>query len=61
MIQEQQELPSEYISIRQIWLKRIDDAGRAIAQRAVMEPNMERIDLELGDRTVVYSVQALHR
>lgn len=59
MIQDK-EIPSEYISLRQIWLKRIDDCGRAISQRAVLEPNPDRMDLEIGDRTVVYTVQALY-
>jgi len=59
-MKQDKELPNEYISIRQIWLRRIEDCGRAISQRAVMEPNMDRLDLEIGDRTVVYSVQALY-
>jgi len=37
---ENMEFPSEYVSIRQIWLKRIDDCGKAIGQRAIQEPTV---------------------
>jgi hypothetical protein len=59
MIQDK-ELPSEYVSIRQIWLKSIGDCGRAISQRAVTEPGAQRQDECIGDRTVVYSIEALY-
>ncbi len=57
---EQKVLPSEYVSIRQIWLKCIDDCGRAIGQRAVQEPNWDREDRDIGDRTVCHTVNALY-
>lgn len=57
---ETKELPSEYVSIRHIWLKRIDDCGRAISQRAVQEPNWDREERDIGDRTVCHSVNALY-
>jgi hypothetical protein len=57
---EHKELPSEYVSIRQIWLKRIDDCGRAIGQRAIQEPNWDREERDIGDRTVCHTVNALY-
>jgi hypothetical protein len=57
---EKKDLPSEYVSIRQVWLKRIDDCGRAISQRAIQEPTNEREWREIGDRTVIYTVNALY-
>jgi len=54
------EIPSEYMSIRQIWLQRIDDCGHAISQRAIQEPNYDRSALNIGDRTIVYTVESLY-
>jgi hypothetical protein len=57
---EAKELPSEFVSIRQIWLKAIDDCRRAIGQRAIQESSGERMDLMVGDRTVCFMVGSLY-
>jgi hypothetical protein len=57
---ETKEIPSEYVSIRQIWLRAIDDCRRAIGQRAVQESSAERMDLVVGDRTVCHMVTSLY-
>ncbi|HWR64194.1 MAG TPA: hypothetical protein VN365_07330 [Candidatus Thermoplasmatota archaeon] len=57
---EAKEIPSEFVSIRQIWLKGIDDCRRAIGQRAIQESSGERVDLVVGDRTVCYMVGSLY-
>ena len=54
------DLPPEYISIRNIWLQAINDCRKAIAQRAIQEPNEERSWREMGDRNVVHTVDALY-
>jgi hypothetical protein len=54
------EIPSEYMSIRQIWLSRIDDCGRAISQRAMQDPTYDRAELNIGERTVVFTIDALY-
>jgi len=57
---EAKEIPSEFVSIRQIWLKGIDDCRRAIGQRAIQESSAERMDLVVGDRTVCHMVSSLY-
>lgn len=57
---ENKELPSEYISIRQVWLKRIDDCGKAIGQQAMNEATPDKHDDVTGAKTVTYTVKALH-
>jgi hypothetical protein len=57
---EEKMLPQEFVSIRQIWLKRIDDCGRAIGQIANLESgSLMKDDLIAGARTVVHTVHAL--
>lgn len=58
---ENKELPSEYVSIRAIWLKAIDDCRKAISQVANIEASSERREFQLaGTRTVVHTVDALY-
>jgi hypothetical protein len=57
---EAKEIPSEFVSIRQIWLKGIDDCRRAIGQRAIQDSSAERMDLVVGDRTVCHMVTSLY-
>ena len=57
---ENKELPSEYVSIRQMWLKRIDDCGKAIGQQAINEATREKHEDVTGAKTVTYTVKALH-
>ena len=57
---EAREIPSEFVSIRQIWLKGIDDCRRAIGQRAIQESSAERMNFVVGDRTVCYMVGSLY-
>jgi len=57
---EEKELPSEYVSIRHVWLQAINDCRKAIGQRAVQEPTEERSWREIGDRNVAYMVTALY-
>jgi hypothetical protein len=54
------ELPNEYVSIRSVWLQAINDCRKAIAQRAIQEPNEERSWREIGDRNIVYTTHALY-
>jgi len=60
MKESNNDLPPEYISIRNIWLQAINDCRKAISQRAIQEPNEERSWREIGDRNIVYSVDALY-
>jgi len=54
------ELPSEYVSIRTVWLQAINDCRKAIAQRAIQESTEERAWREIGDRNIVYNIDALY-
>ena len=61
MIDDKAEIPSEYVSIRQIWIKGIEDCRRAISQVANIETSSERKDwMSAGPRTVVHTVDALY-
>jgi hypothetical protein len=59
MIEEKQ-IPNEYVSIRNTWLKGIEDCRRSISQMAMVETGsqMKAIDVA-GARTIVYTVDAL--
>ena len=57
---ESKELPSEYVSIRQIWLKRIDDCGKAISSEALNEATDERETNLIGAKSVCHAVNALY-
>jgi len=58
---EDKELPSEYISIRQIWLQGINDCRKAISQVASMEDvSALKIERDTGERTIVHTVNALY-
>lgn len=58
---EDKEIPSEYISIRTIWLKGIDESRKALSQVANIESSSERkLSDTVGARTVVHTVDALH-
>jgi hypothetical protein len=55
------EIPSEYVSIRHIWLKGIDDCRKAISQVANIEASSDaRYELDAGPRTVAHTVDALY-
>ena len=55
------ELPSEYVSIRQVWLRGIDDCRKAISQVANIESSSERKDWTLaGPRTACHTIDALY-
>jgi len=58
---ENKELPSEYVSIRQVWLQGINDCRKAISQVANIEATSERKEWSLaGPRTVAHTVDALY-
>ena len=53
-------IPKEFVSIRQIWLNNINRCCEAIANRAKPDVSPEGNWVEIGQRTVVYSVLALN-
>ena len=58
---EPKELPSEFVSLRQLWMKRIDDCGRAMSQVANLDTASEmKEEYAAAPRTIVYSVGALY-
>ena len=57
---EKKELPSEYVSIRQIWLQNIMRCCEAISNRSKPDASHEANFQQIGDKTVVYSVRALY-
>lgn len=57
---ENKELPSEYVSIRQVWLQNITRCSEAISNRAKPDASHEANWQEVGPRTVIYSVRALY-
>jgi hypothetical protein len=57
---ENKELPSEYVSIRQVWLHNINRCVEAIANRAKPDVNYEANWQEIGNRTVVNTVEILY-
>lgn len=57
---ENKELPSEFVSIRQIWLQGINDSRRAISQQAIQEATYERHEDVTGSKTVCHTVHALY-
>lgn len=59
MIQDK-ELPSEYVSIRQIWLQNISRCSEAISNKAKPDASHEANWQEIGNRTVVHTVNALY-
>jgi len=58
---EDRELPSEYVSIRVIWLKGIEECRKTISQVANIESGSDRKMLDVvGARTICYTVEALY-
>ena len=57
---ENKELPSEYVSIRQIWLQSISRCSDAISNKAKPDASHEANWQEIGNRTVVHTVNALY-
>jgi hypothetical protein len=57
---ENKELPSEYVSIRQVWLQGINDSRKAISQQAILEATYERSEDVTGAKTVCHTINALH-
>ena len=57
---ENKELPSEYVSIRQVWLQNITRCSEAISNRAKPDASHEASWQEVGNRTVVYTVNSLY-
>jgi hypothetical protein len=57
---EDKELPSEYVSIRAIWLKGIEECRKAISHRVINDSSEMRFDMDAGDRTLINSVLALY-
>jgi hypothetical protein len=58
---EQKDLPNEYLSIRTIWLRGIEECRKAISQVANLEASSERREFHVaGARTVCYTVDALN-
>lgn len=56
---ENKNIPSEYVSIRQVWLRQIDRCNEAISNRAKPDSSREAEWQDIGSRTVVYSVKGL--
>ena len=54
------ELPSEYVSIRQVWLKNINRCSEAISNRAKPDISYEGNFQEIGNRTIVHTVNAFY-
>lgn len=58
---EDKQLPSEFVSIRQIWMKAIDECRRAISQNAVVEESSNtKIEHSTGSQMVVDTVNAFY-
>ena len=57
---ESKELPSEYVSIRQVWLQNITRCSEAMSNRAKPDASHEAEWQEIGNRTVVYTVNSLY-
>lgn len=55
-----EELPSEYVSIRSIWLSQINRCNDAISKMAVPDVSQNALDYDVGYRNVVYSIDALY-
>lgn len=57
---ENKELPSEYVSIRQVWLQNITRCSEAMSNRSKPNASHEAEWQKIGNRTVVYTVKALY-
>jgi hypothetical protein len=55
---EHKDIPSEFVSIRQVWLKQIDRCTEAISHRFMQDTQNPRDDRS-GDETVIESILAL--
>jgi hypothetical protein len=55
-----EELPSEYLGIRAVWLRQINRCNEAFSIRAKPDASMEASDQSVGNRTAVYSVDTLY-
>ena len=55
-----EELPPEYVSIRSIWLKQINRCNESFSKMAFPDASTGSLDLDVGFRTAVYSVDALY-
>ena len=56
---ENKELPSEYVSIRQVWLQNITRCSEAISNRAKPDTSHEANWQDVGPRTIIYTVRNL--
>ena len=57
---EKKDLPSEYVSIRQVWLRQINRCNEAISNKAKPDSNEYANYEAVGRRTVISSVRALY-
>ncbi len=56
---ESKEIPNEFISIRQVWLRQIDRCNEAFSKRYMMDVRDDRSD-RVGQQMVAETVMALH-
>lgn len=54
---ESKELPQEFVSIRQVWLKQIDRVNEALSKRYMMDVKDDRTD-SVGMQMVIESINA---
>jgi hypothetical protein len=57
---ENKEIPSEYVSIRQVWLQNITRCSEAISNKAKPDASDEAEWQKIGNRTVANSVKTLY-
>lgn len=58
---EDKQIPSEYVSIRHIWLKGIEDCRKVISQVANIEASSDnKYYQNAGTRTAVHTIDALY-
>lgn len=56
---ESKELPQEFVSIRQVWLRQIDRVNEAFSKRYMMDVKDEHTG-RIGEQTIAECVMALH-
>lgn len=56
---ESKELPKEFVSIRQVWLRQIDRCNEAFSKRYMMDVKDEHTG-RIGQQTIAECVMALH-
>jgi hypothetical protein len=57
---EPKEIPSEYVSIRQVWLRNVNRCCEAISNRAKPDGSETAGFHEVGNRTVVHTIRAFY-